>query len=408
LGGTSASFEAVGDVLHSDLADYQSELIQSEVTVSDQDCFETTLTADESTLGGAGVDEAQCVAATPDGGMVVTGSTNSSGHGGYDVFLTKLNSSGVVEWDSTYGGIGDDYGYSVIATSDGGYAIAGHTRPPGAGELEDVGDVYVIKTNSTGHTVWQQTIGGGRWDAGHCIIETSDNGFAIAGRTRPESDPTKPCDLYLIKTDASGDTVWTKTFGDNLSDRAYALVETTDGGYALAGYTNMWNMAGKGACLVKTDQDGDSLWGRVDDLDEGDDCAYSLIQADDDGLVMAGLTTLDPFLIKAEPSMGGTLFVRKNLGGPSLDGFYSVTATSDGGLLMTGFVQNDFLAPSDVHLVKTDASGIAEWHYRLGGIDADEGLSVTELVGGGYAIVGKTLSFGSGDWDVYLIKITEN
>ncbi|UCE23769.1 MAG: hypothetical protein JSU74_10780 [Candidatus Zixiibacteriota bacterium] len=174
-GGTSASFEAVGDVLHSDLADYQSDLVESEVTIFDQDCFATTLTADESALGGAGVDEGLCVAATPDGGMVVTGSTNSRGAGGYDVFLTKLNSSGSVEWDSTYGGIGDDFGYSVIATSDGGYAIAGHTRPPGASELEDVGDVYVIKTDATGHTVWQQTIGGGRWDAGHCIIETSDN-----------------------------------------------------------------------------------------------------------------------------------------------------------------------------------------------------------------------------------------
>ena len=405
-GGTSASFEAVGDVLHSDLADYESDLVESEETIFDQDCFATTLTADESTLGETGVDEGRCVAATPDGGMVVTGSTNSRGAGGYDVFLTKLNSSGSVEWDSTYGGIGDDFGYSVITTSDGGYAIAGHTRPPGVGELEDVGDVYVIKTNATGHTVWQQTIGGARYDAGHCIVETSDNGFAIAGRTRPESDPTKPCDLYLVKLEANGNGAWTKTYGGSGSDRAYALVETTDGGFALTGYNGSYGP--KNLYLVKTDQDGILGWERVETVTSGDDCGYSIVEAEDGGLVVAGLTPLDPFLIKFRPSDGGKLFERKNLGGPSLDGFYSVMATVDGGFLMTGFLQNDFLAPSDVYLMKTDELGIAEWHYRLGGVEVDEGLSVTGLVGGGYAVVGRTLSFGSGDWDAYLIMLTEN
>ena len=134
-------------------------------------------------------------------------------------------------WTQTFGGSDYDYGYSVQQTSDGGYIIAGYTSSYGAGSA----DVYLIKTDAGGAQQWTQTFGGSSDDIGHSVRQTSDGGYIIAGVT--SSYGAGGWDVYLIKTDALGDTLWTKTFGGSSWDEGYSVQQTSDGGYIIAGKT---------------------------------------------------------------------------------------------------------------------------------------------------------------------------
>jgi hypothetical protein len=150
------------------------------------------------TYGGNSADYGNSVQQTSDGGYIVAGRTLSFGAGAWDVYLIKTNPSGDTQWTRTYGGTGDDYGNSVQQTSDGGYIIAGYTESFGAGD----GDVYLIKTNASGDTQWTRTYGGDSDDVGLSVRQTSDSGYIVAGVTY--SFGAGYDDVYLIKTDANG------------------------------------------------------------------------------------------------------------------------------------------------------------------------------------------------------------
>jgi len=182
------------------------------------------------TYGGTSIDSAEAMVQTSDGGYALAGYTTSFGAGGYDFWLVKTDGYGNLEWNQTYGGAGIEHAYALVETSDGGYAIAG-------GSL-------LVKTDTYGNLEWNQTCGG----AAYSLVETSDGGFALAGETA--SFNVGNYDFWLVKTDANGNVEWNQTYGGAEPDRAYSLVETSDGGYAIAGNTNddFW--------LLKTDEYG--------------------------------------------------------------------------------------------------------------------------------------------------------
>jgi hypothetical protein len=155
--------------------------------------------------------------------------TDSYGAGSGDVWLIKTDSSGNEVWNKTFGGSGNDYGSSVQQTSDGGYVIAGSTRSYGAGEV----DVWLIKTDSSGNEVWNKTFGGSRDDYGNSVGQTSDGGYIIAGET--SSYLGGGGGAWLIRTDSSGNEEWNKTFGGSSSDGGSSVQQTSDGGYIFTG-----------------------------------------------------------------------------------------------------------------------------------------------------------------------------
>jgi len=179
------------------------------------------------TYGGTSTEWGYSAQQTSDGGYIVAGSTGSFGAGYRDVYLIKTNASGDTLWTRTYGGTDDDEGHSVQQTSDGGYVIAGETWSFGAG-----GDVYLVKTNASGDTLWTRTYGGTSSDDGFSARQTSDGGYVIAGQTMSFGAGV---DVYLIKTNASGDTLWTRTCGGTNYDCGYWAQQTSDGGYVIAG-----------------------------------------------------------------------------------------------------------------------------------------------------------------------------
>ncbi len=302
------------------------------------------------TFGGVTLDWAESVHQTTDGGFIVTGVTDSYGAGNRDVYLIRTDAGGNALWTKTIGGTSDDEGYSVQQTADGGYIVVGSTDSYGAGDS----DVYLIKTNSSGDTLWTKTIGGVNTEAGSFVQQTTDGGYILTGSTR--SCGAGNDDVYLIKTNSSGDTQWTKTIGGADSDHGYYVQQTTDGGYIIAGYTESCGAGNSDVYLIKTDSSGNTLW-------------------------------------------------TKTVGGSGNDQGESVQQTIDGGYILTGFTNSSGAGSYDVYIIKTDSSGDTLWTKVIGGAGYDRCNSIRQTTDGGYIAAGLTVSYGAGSSDVYLIKL---
>ncbi len=353
------------------------------------------------TYGGTNYDWGFSVQQTTDGGYIIAGTTISFGAGAWDFYLIKTDSIGDTLWTKTYGGVNIDYGYSVQQTSDGGYIVVGYTTSFGTGAA----DVYLIKTDSTGDTLWTKTYGGTNEDCGYSVQQTSDGGYIIVGAT----DSFNPFifDVYLIKTNASGDTLWTKTFGGADHDKGWYVQQVSDIGYIIAGET--WSLGAGSAdvYLIKTDSTGDTLWTKTYG-GTNEDYGYSVQQTSDGGYIIVGYTksfgtgSADVYLIKSN-SFGDTLWTR--IFGKSNDDYgYSVQQTSDEGYIVAGWSYSFGTGSADVYLIKTNATGDTLWTRIYGGTWDDDSYSVKQTSDGGYIIAGDTRSFGAGYFDVYLIK----
>ena len=158
-------------------------------------------------------------------------------------------------WAKSFGGLNDDYGMSVQQTVDGGYIITGETDSYGLG----LGDVYLIKTDSQGETLWTKTFGDTDTDFGLSGQQTTDGGYIVCGYTGGLGMATS--DLYLVKTDTNGDSLWTRTYGDpNYDEYGTSVRQTTDGGYIITGYTKSLGSGMKDVYLIKTDANGNVLF----------------------------------------------------------------------------------------------------------------------------------------------------
>jgi hypothetical protein len=346
---------------------------------------------------------------TSDGGYAIAG---SYGFVGYKeevyagvVYLVKLDANGNLQWTKTIGGEKTEGGLSLIQTSDGGYVIAGYTYSFGAGER----DVYVVKLDANGNLQWTKTIGGPKDDWGCSLIQTSDGGYAIAGTT--SSFGAGGEDVYVVKLDANGNLQWTKTIGGEKTDGGLSLIQTSDGGYAIAGTTSSFGAGWADVYVVKLDANGNLQWTKTIG-GPGYDWGHSLIQTSDGGYAIAGETNSfgagegDVYVVKLDAK--GNLQWTKTIGGPGYDWGESLIQTSDGGYAIAGITNSFGAGRWDVYVVKLDANGNLQWTKTIGGENDDSGHSLIQTSDGGYAIAGQTKSFGAGEGDVYFIKLDKN
>jgi len=355
------------------------------------------------TYGGTGTDQGFSVQQTTDGGYIVAGYTTSYGAGSWDAYLIKTDALGNTLWTQTYGTDTYDYVRSVQQTTDGGYILAGFTQSYGAAGYYDV---WLIKTDDSGNEQWHQIYGGESVDYCESVRQTTDGGYIIVGRTA--SFGAGGVDIYLIKTDVLGNELWYQTFGGSSHEYGFGVQQTDDGGYIVVGYTQSYGGGNKDLYLIKTDTLGDTLWTRAYGgihLDHG----YSVQQTTDGGYIVGGKTMFststmaDVWLIKTDAS-GDTLWTR-TWGGSHVDVGYSVQQTTDGGYIISGCTTSFGAGSYDVYLIKTDGQGNEEWTRTYGGIDDEEGWSVQQTTDGGYIIAGETRSFGAGGEDVWLLKV---
>jgi hypothetical protein len=350
------------------------------------------------TYGGTNDDEGRVVQQTADGGYIVSGFTLSFGAGDYDYYLIKTDASGTPLWTRTYGGTTDDRSGYVQQTSDGGYIVSGFSLPVD----DSLGDIYLIKTNSQGDILWTKRYAGANDHRGYTAFQTADGGYIVSGSTY--SYGAGNLDIYLIKTNASGDTLWTKTYGGTNAEQGFAF-PTTDGGYIVSGHTCSFGDTLGDFYLVKTDASGTPLWTRTYGGTNAEMGGAG--QTADGGYIVSGYTcsfgdTLgDICLIKTNAS-GDTLWTR-TYGGTNFDlGF--AQQTLDGGYIIAGFTYSFGAGSADVYLIKTNASGDTLWTKTYGGTNDDFGYCIQQTADLGYIVSGTTQSFGAGMEDVYLIK----
>ena len=304
------------------------------------------------TYGGTGSEMVYELIATSDGGYAIAGSIHSSGDESSDFLLIKTDEFGNEEWNQTYEGTGDKVAYAVVEASDGGYILAGNG--------------LLVKIDSSGNIEWNKTVQG----VIKSLVVTSDNGYAITGY--------KDDDFWLAKTDANGNIQWDRTYGGTERERANKLVKTSDGGYAIAGSTNSSDSGYYDFWLVKTNATGYMEWNQTykeTNLSSYDEVSF--FATSDGGYALAGRTYggLKISFVFVKTDEAGNMEWKQTYTGAITgipDGPFTDTCsmieTSHGGYAICA---NSAILGSDFWLIKTDEYGNVEWAQTYGGAKGD-------------------------------------
>lgn len=306
------------------------------------------------------------------------------------LILLSLTITLTAGWWKTYGEEDDDAGFCVEKTYDGGFIVAGISGSPRITPM--VGDLWLLKTDSIGDTLWTKTYTSALDDGGYCVLQTKDSGYVVTGFTNALG--AYKGNLWLLKTNPIGDTLWTKIYGEGEWQEGLFIQETNDGGYIIVG------RRGDGAIwLLKTDTLGDTLWARSYTLGDYQDRGFCVRQTSDGGYVIAGEVdfgyTPHLWIIKTD-SIGDTLWTclhhtKDSDQGPGRDKGHCVVETLDGCFVVSGCASNDLGFVADLILIKVDSEGNKLWFRNLGGSafhDIGYRSSVVEAQDGGYVVTG--------------------
>jgi len=309
-------------------------------------------------IGGNGWDYAYSIKQTADNGYIIAGSTTSFGAGNYDLFLVKTDENGNVLWTRTFGGKESDGGSHVEIASDGGFIISGLTYSNGSNN----GSVFLVKTDSLGFAQWEKYPDcGSEGCFGTDILITSDDNYVISGNTSDNH-------VFLIKTDSEGKKIWSKIYNYYSESFSESILETQDNGIIIVGTAYKYSAGGSydsDVLIIRTDDSGDTLWTkRIGDRMY--DYGNSIDLTSDGGYIITGTIEnlkfydKDIYLIKINHS-GDTLWTR-----PyhllEHDYGYSVKQTPDRGYIITGYTESDG-GNRNIFLMKTDSLGHTDLPY---------------------------------------------
>ncbi|BAT72480.1 lipoprotein [Thermosulfidibacter takaii ABI70S6] len=213
-----------------------------------------------------------------DGNYIVVGYTDT------DAWISKIDGNGTIQWQKEFGGTGNDTVFSVFCTSGGGFVVAGETTSfVGAGNK----DVWVLKFSENGSIEWQKTYGGTGNDTAMSIIQVSDGGFVVAGYT--DSFGSGSDDAWILKLSSNGTVKWQRAYGGERKDSAFYVIETSDGGLAVVGGTYTLGRNDLDAWFLKLDENGTVQWSKTYHGLQ-DDLFLSVQQLSSGGYIVSGLT----------------------------------------------------------------------------------------------------------------------
>ena len=381
-------------------------MTNSELVV--EDSSETTIVEPyfvwNQTYGGTNLDRALTVVQTDDNGFLIGGVTMSFGAGMRDMWLVKTDPNGQIQWNRTFGGSLDDLLLSIVKNSDGNYTLFGNTDSFGSGDR----DIWMIKIDPNGVPIFNKTFGGPTFDVYRSAIQTSDGGFAITGGTTTYGAGQE--DAWLIKTNSTGDIEWNTTYGGIGSwNRGMTVVQNNDSGLVIIGPTIDHDSTAE-IGIIKTNISGDYEWNVSLGTIPGD-WFNTMIQTPDGGYALAGtndsLNLGDIVLLKIDEN--GTKQWYNNYGGKFSDSsnwYGSLAQASDGSYLIVGNLDT-LINYSDSILIKTDNSGTMIWNITYSGYNIEDSRAVIISNDNSYIVTGYTDSFGAGGSDFFLYKISE-
>jgi hypothetical protein len=345
-------------------------------------------------------DAGKCVRQTPDAGYVFCGYTRGSGPADYNGYILRTDPWGDTLWTMVLGGPGYDAVYSLALTSDNGYLVCGTYFHPGSHS-----DCWLIRLNDGGDTLWTKSDYSSTNATVFAVQPVNGGDFILTG-TRETAGGSGH--MYLMKTNGSGDSLWTRTYAYWDASGGNAVITTADDGYLICGYIDqnipMWN---RNLGLVKVNSQGDTLWTRQ--FGSGAyEMGWSVCEAPAGGFLAAGYTTGfgattgDIYLVKI--TLGGDMEWQTHFGNTGLDIAFDVAGTTDDEYILTGITAEEGSEIQEALLTKLDQNGDTLWWKTCGGIRKSFGNSVRQTSDDGYILCGSTEADGTGIYDVYLVK----
>ena len=410
----------------------------------------------QRSLGGTKGDEATSISQTSDGGYIIAGLSYSidgdvsdhHGFGGFiDYWVVKLTNAGAMEWQRSLGGSDNDYPTSISQTTDGGYIVAGWSKSADGNVTGNHGerDFWIVKLTSAGAIEWEKSLGGSGDDEAASILQTTDGGYVVAGRSRSDDGDvighhgaTDSSDAWIVKLTNTGGMEWQKSLGGSGTDGAASIEQTSDGGYIIAGSSQSTNGDGTGhhglaeysdAWIVKLTGAGGIEW-QQSLGGSNHDYGNAIEQTTDGGYIVAGSSRSndgdvsgnrgggDSWIIKL--TSAGAIDWQRSLGGSDADGGTSIKQTADGGYIVAGFSESTdgnatgWHEGMDYLIVKLTNTGVIEWQQLFGGRHDDYAISIKQTTDNGYIVAGYSQSHdgdvtnnhgSAGSSDAWIVKL---
>jgi len=353
------------------------------------------------TQGGSEFDSCYSVKQSDDGGFVFAGGSYSFGPGLSDLWIIKTDNNGLIMWNKTYGGPRNESCYCIQKTLDGCFIVTGKTKIV----EPDNYDAILLKIDSDGTELWNKTYGGDLFDASWWVEPDLDGGYMLVGNT--ESKGNGDGDIWVIKTDSTGSLIWDKTFGREQFEEAEEVLVLDDGSLIILGSTESFGSGGNDLYLLKIDSIGNLIWERVygGNLD---DEGWSIESGEDNCFFILGRTNSfgagnqDFWFLKTNEA--GDILINRTFGGASFDQARRIRKTDDGIFLLIGTTESFDAIGADYWLIAIDNDGYAIWDMLIGSQYYDIGYDVQKTDDSGFILTGITYnSFNSGDaWFVKL------
>ncbi|MGI8892918.1 MAG: T9SS type A sorting domain-containing protein [Bacteroidia bacterium] len=346
-------------------------------------------------------DRARAVQQLSDGSTYVAGFSNGGPFGGYDIALTKISPSGIIQWTKDYGKQDDEYALFMSKTSDNALILCGETHSTLTGV-----DAWIMKIDSGGDVMWGNGLISMLNESFKYVEETSDGGFILGGF---QSDSSNSNDILIVKTDNLGYTIWQKTYGGTDNDYADAVKQTSDGGYLISADSRSFGLPDYDIYMLKIDSTGNFEWDNLSGGPYADGCQGFIITSDKGyftfGESIVSLSLPYQYFLQLTDSMGNIMW-EKTMGGMGADAAFSAMETNDGGFMITGYSNsNDINNPIDLVVFKVNDLGDSLWSRYYGGSGIDIGYHIIPCIGGGFLVAGTTWQ---NDNDFYLLKVNDD
>lgn len=398
----------------------------------------------QKSLGGTGIEKANTVIQTSDGGYIAGGyATSNNGdvtgaHGGNDCWIVKLDTAGTLVWQKTYGGTGHEGITSILELAEGGYIVSASSASSD-GDVSDSnggGDMWILKLDAVGNLLWEKSFGGTSSDNSSNIRQTTDGGFVVAGTASSYNGDVVGqhgnADAWVIKIDALGNLVWQNALGGNSLDFADDIQQTTDGGYIVCGTNTStngdatFNYGITDYWILKLDTAGNLVWQKSFG-GSNTERAYAIRQTIDGGYVIVGSSTSsdgnvtgshgsnDVWVVKLNAT--GTLIWQKALGGAGVDLGRGIYQNADGSYIVGGYsasTDGDVTGnhgDKDAWIAKLTTTGTLVWQKSVGGSGIDEAYDIEMTSDGHQVLAGNSFSsngdatVNNGDADYWIVKM---